>query len=178
MNRGVYLAFFRLPRTQTIEIGRLGCWRFAAGVYVYVGSAQRNLQARLGRHARRHKTRCWHIDYVSVRADFLGRDDRRSQEQRMPAGGDAGEAVSAGGGGVRGVGLPVRGASVPGGGWWGGRQECGGAAARGTGRLGGGQGAACDSGGHGLGRGCHGGARVGRVSGGRGVICATRQHWI
>ncbi len=72
MNRGVYLAFFRLPRTQTIEIGRLGCWRFAAGVYVYVGSAQRNLQARLGRHARRHKTRRWHIDYVSVRADFLG----------------------------------------------------------------------------------------------------------
>ena len=41
----------------------------AAGHYLYVGSAQRNLQARL---ARRHKALSWQIDNLSMRAEFIG----------------------------------------------------------------------------------------------------------
>jgi Uri superfamily endonuclease len=47
------------------------------GVYMYVGSAKRGMQARLARHLRREKKLFWHIDYVTscpdvaVKAIFL-----------------------------------------------------------------------------------------------------------
>ena len=55
-----------------IRVGRLGRFRFRQGVYFYVGSAQRNLSARLERHGRKDKVLRWHIDYVSVMAEMLG----------------------------------------------------------------------------------------------------------
>ena len=88
MNRGIYLAIFHLPRTQAITIGRLGRFTFPAGIYVYVGSAQRNLQARLARHAKRRKPLRWQIDYLSVKAKFLGAlmiDGPKSMECRLAA---------------------------------------------------------------------------------------------
>jgi sugar fermentation stimulation protein A len=72
MDRGIYLAVFRLTRPQTIQVGRLGRFRFAPGDYLYVGSAQRHLHARLARHARRRKTLRWQIDYLSTRTEFRG----------------------------------------------------------------------------------------------------------
>lgn len=72
MDSGVYLAIFHLPRTQAITIGRLGRFCFRHGYYIYVGSAQRNLQARLARHARRRKPLRWQIDYLSTRTKFVG----------------------------------------------------------------------------------------------------------
>jgi len=69
---GVYIAFFRLRQPCRIRVGRLGLVPFAAGLYAYVGSAQRNLEARLRRHARRSKPLHWHIDYLSVRARMTG----------------------------------------------------------------------------------------------------------
>jgi sugar fermentation stimulation protein A len=69
---GVYVAIFDLPRPRTIAIGRLGRFRFSAGRYLYVGSAQRNLQQRLARHARRRKPLRWHIDYLACQARFVG----------------------------------------------------------------------------------------------------------
>ncbi len=69
---GVYIALFRLSRPRRISVGRLGIIAFAAGMYAYVGSAQRNVQARLDRHARRRKPMRWHIDYLSVRAEMIG----------------------------------------------------------------------------------------------------------
>lgn len=69
---GVYVAIFDLPRPRTIAIGRLGRFRFSAGRYLYVGSAQRNLQQRLARHARRRKPLRWHIDYLACHARFVG----------------------------------------------------------------------------------------------------------
>jgi sugar fermentation stimulation protein A len=72
MNSGVYIAVFRLARPREISVGRLGRCAFAAGVYLYVGSAQRNLSARLARHARKDKPLRWHIDYLSVEAEMLG----------------------------------------------------------------------------------------------------------
>ncbi|MHC4680475.1 MAG: GIY-YIG nuclease family protein [Planctomycetota bacterium] len=69
---GVYIAIFHLPRARRIDAGGLGRIVFRPGVYFYVGSAQRNLAARLERHARRQKPLRWHIDYISAKARMLG----------------------------------------------------------------------------------------------------------
>lgn len=69
---GVYIALFELRRTCEIRVGQLGTIAFRPGLYAYVGSAQRNLRARLERHARRHKPLRWHIDYLSMRAQMIG----------------------------------------------------------------------------------------------------------
>jgi sugar fermentation stimulation protein A len=65
MTGGVYAAELLLPVARRIQVGRLGRFTFPAGRYVYVGSAQRNLEARLARHARRRKVLRWHVDYLS-----------------------------------------------------------------------------------------------------------------
>jgi len=69
---GVYVALFRLRQPRRIRVGSLGIITFNPGVYAYVGSAQRNLPARLARHARRRKPLRWHVDYLSVQADMIG----------------------------------------------------------------------------------------------------------
>ncbi len=66
---GVYLVVFRLDRPCTIRVGRLGRFRFEAGLYAYAGSAQRGLAKRIARHRRRRaKALHWHVDYLARRA--------------------------------------------------------------------------------------------------------------
>ena len=72
MDAGIYIAVFRLDQPREIRIGCLGCCSLDGGVYLYVGSAQRNLAARLARHQRRNKPLRWHIDYLSTQAEMLG----------------------------------------------------------------------------------------------------------
>jgi len=72
LDAGVYIAVFYMPKDRKIQIGRLGRFCFRQGVYFYVGSAQRNLSARLERHNRKKKTLRWHVDYLSARAEMLG----------------------------------------------------------------------------------------------------------
>jgi len=72
MNKGLYIAAFHVPTQMCLRIGALGRFRFRPGLYFYVGSAQRNLQARLARHGRADKPLRWHIDYLSARAPMLG----------------------------------------------------------------------------------------------------------
>ncbi len=64
MTPGIYQLHLRLPHATTIEVGRLGTFRFPAGWYVYTGSAMSGLEARVQRHARREKKLHWHIDYL------------------------------------------------------------------------------------------------------------------
>ena len=68
----MYIAVFHLPRDQNICVGKLGRFLFRQGIYFYIGSAQRNLSARLERHNRKRKTLRWHIDYLSTKAEMLG----------------------------------------------------------------------------------------------------------
>jgi sugar fermentation stimulation protein A len=63
-DRGSYLLLLRLDKGRRVRIGGLGTFSFRRGYYVYVGSAMRNLRARLARHSRRRKTLHWHIDYL------------------------------------------------------------------------------------------------------------------
>ncbi len=72
MDSGVYIAAFHLSGNRKIQVGRLGVFEFPAGIYYYVGSAQRNLHARLDRHARKDKPLQWHVDYLSARGRMLG----------------------------------------------------------------------------------------------------------
>jgi sugar fermentation stimulation protein A len=72
LDSGIYIAIFRLSARRRIPVGRLGTFWFQPGVYFYVGSAQRNLAARIERHARKDKPLRWHIDYLSSPATMLG----------------------------------------------------------------------------------------------------------
>ncbi len=56
---------------QDLDVGALGTLHFERGYYVYIGSAQRNLQKRVERHLRREKKLRWHIDYLLLHARIL-----------------------------------------------------------------------------------------------------------
>ena len=66
--KGLYLLIMRLDADLTnLSVGRLGLCDFAAGYYLYVGSAfgGGGIAARLAYHERPIKARpTWHIDYL------------------------------------------------------------------------------------------------------------------
>jgi len=51
-------------RDIKVQVGRLGKFDFPKGIYVYTGSARKNLEKRIERHRRKDKTLRWHIDYL------------------------------------------------------------------------------------------------------------------
>jgi Uri superfamily endonuclease len=59
-----YQLVIEVAEPVRIEVGALGGFTFAAGRYVYTGSAKRNPEARIARHLARSKTLRWHIDYL------------------------------------------------------------------------------------------------------------------
>lgn len=65
---GTYLLILRLDEALSgLQIGRLGCFAFASGFYLYVGSAYGGggLPARLNYHRQRIKVHPhWHVDYL------------------------------------------------------------------------------------------------------------------
>lgn len=61
----LYAIKFRLEKDiESIQIGKLGQFDFSRGYYVYVGSAKRNIKARIDRHVKKDKKKRWHIDYL------------------------------------------------------------------------------------------------------------------
>jgi sugar fermentation stimulation protein A len=65
-DRGAYLLVVPVRRGITLQAGTLPPVKLEKGTYVYVGSAMKNLTARLRRHRRRaqRKRLHWHIDYL------------------------------------------------------------------------------------------------------------------
>ncbi len=61
---GDYMVVLYAADDQDIRIGSKGDMHFPKGYYVYVGSAKKNLAARLARHQRKRKKMHWHIDYL------------------------------------------------------------------------------------------------------------------
>ncbi|WP_137743132.1 GIY-YIG nuclease family protein [Robertmurraya siralis] len=47
-----------------VEVGKLGSILFKKGEYIYVGSAKRNIIARINRHIKEEKVQKWHFDYL------------------------------------------------------------------------------------------------------------------
>ena len=72
VDSGLYQLLLYLPENRQITVGSKGLCNFAAGYYVYTGSAKRNLQARISRHIRRRKKVRWHIDYLTLHSVCLG----------------------------------------------------------------------------------------------------------
>lgn len=73
--KGIYLLIMRLDaELADLAIGRLGRYDFAAGYYLYVGSAfgSGGIAARLAHHERADKPRPhWHIDYLRARVALV-----------------------------------------------------------------------------------------------------------
>jgi Uri superfamily endonuclease len=62
--KGIYYLLINLKRNVRLNIGALGKIRFRKGRYVYVGSAQNNVEKRVQRHMSKNKKLRWHIDYL------------------------------------------------------------------------------------------------------------------
>jgi Uri superfamily endonuclease len=62
-----YLLCIKVDEDLEVTVGRLGLMNFKRGLYIYVGSAKRNLAARIKRHLGRNKKIFWHVDYLLSR---------------------------------------------------------------------------------------------------------------
>lgn len=62
--KGIYLLEIIVMKPCRIRIGKLGVLNFEKGRYVYIGSSQTNVEKRIARHYKSHKTKKWHIDYL------------------------------------------------------------------------------------------------------------------
>ena len=60
--------------SRKIDIGKLGCFSFPAGKYIYTGSAMGpgGIQARLLRHQKIIKKKHWHIDFLRPECEITG----------------------------------------------------------------------------------------------------------
>lgn len=63
-NHTTYRLFLKMPNERMITVGKLETFLFKKGVYIYVGSAKKNIKHRIERHLKIEKTNRWHIDYV------------------------------------------------------------------------------------------------------------------
>lgn len=63
-NHTLYVVYLKTDKEVFINIGKLGMFTFPRGTYLYVGSAKRNIVARLKRHVQVNKTFRWHFDYL------------------------------------------------------------------------------------------------------------------
>ncbi len=69
--KGIYTLVIKLIEDKTIQVGALGNLDFKKGYYVYVGSAQNGLEARIDRHLRDEKKTHWHIDYLLKESEII-----------------------------------------------------------------------------------------------------------
>lgn len=87
--KGIYILDIRISRTITMNVGAVGERRFLRGRYLYIGSAQKNMEQRIRRHCSRDKKKHWHIDYVllnpsaSIDSVWLKEDAGKEQECKV-----------------------------------------------------------------------------------------------
>jgi Uri superfamily endonuclease len=75
-----YQLIFVVEKEITVRVGALGLHRFIPGVYVYTGSARRNMEQRIARHLKKRKPKRWHIDYLTTRREVRIVEVRRFDE--------------------------------------------------------------------------------------------------
>jgi len=81
--KGIYLLISKITEPINLKIGALGEMYFEAGRYIYVGSAQRGIEKRVGRHLGENKKNHWHIDYlleVAEIEEFFGYEGEKTEE--------------------------------------------------------------------------------------------------
>lgn len=62
--KGIYVLVLEVEKDVEVEVGSLGKLIFEKGIYLYIGSAQNNLERRIKRHLSKDKKFHWHIDYL------------------------------------------------------------------------------------------------------------------
>ena len=68
--KGIYCLIIKVKTDIIQKIGALGKIKFKKGIYVYIGSAQNNLEKRIKRHLSKKKKIRWHIDYLLQKASI------------------------------------------------------------------------------------------------------------
>lgn len=63
---GIYILEIYLNRNIFISHPKFSEYKFSKGFYYYIGSAQRNLKARIIRHLSKDKKLNWHIDWLTI----------------------------------------------------------------------------------------------------------------
>ena len=58
-----YILFIENSRLLSLHVGRGLFCIFPKGIYIYIGSAKKNLKKRISRHFSNKKKLHWHIDY-------------------------------------------------------------------------------------------------------------------
>jgi Uri superfamily endonuclease len=97
--KGIYALVILLKVDANVRVGASREFRLRKGKYVYVGSAQANLEQRVKRHLRRDKRLFWHIDYllntdVAEAEKILYLEGKKSEECALATEiGQRGEAV-------------------------------------------------------------------------------------
>jgi sugar fermentation stimulation protein A len=71
----------KLAGETAIAAGSLGRRVFPRGYYCYVGSARKNLTARIDRHRRPRKRMHWHIDYLRAHSEVVAAFPIRTQDR-------------------------------------------------------------------------------------------------
>lgn len=66
-----YILLIEIEEKLLLTIGKLGTFQFKPGFYLYVGSARRNLPARINRHLSKNKKLYWHIDYLLTQGEVI-----------------------------------------------------------------------------------------------------------
>lgn len=73
-DNGIYILELHSKSKFKIANNKFNEIIFPAGYYYYVGSAQKNLQSRLKRHAKKAKKLHWHIDYLTSHKNVILRN--------------------------------------------------------------------------------------------------------
>jgi Uri superfamily endonuclease len=60
----IYILFIKYSKNRQIKVGAKGLVDINAGSYLYVGSAKKSWEKRVGRHLASKKKLRWHIDYI------------------------------------------------------------------------------------------------------------------
>jgi len=67
---GTYCLLLYCSGDPEITVGKLGTRKFRPGYYIYIGSALKNMDKRIGRHLKKTKKNFWHIDYLTSEKSF------------------------------------------------------------------------------------------------------------
>ncbi|MBF0444214.1 MAG: GIY-YIG nuclease family protein [Magnetococcales bacterium] len=63
-----YTLLIKYTKRHSVEVGAKGYIDIKAGSYLYVGSAKKSWEKRVGRHLKKEKKMRWHIDYLLTTA--------------------------------------------------------------------------------------------------------------
>ena len=81
MNFISYQLTMKISEPVSLKVGSLGFLAFKPGIYVYTGSAKKNINSRIRRHLKKEKKKHWHIDYLTSHPAIIIIEVKRSETE-------------------------------------------------------------------------------------------------